>query len=290
MKRGINALLILATILIASLSSITAEAAIINVNPYSEFDAEYYAENNPDVYAKYGDDSDALLKHYVTRGKFEGRAYAENELVLPTSIEADSNYNVLFIGNSITYHPTCQYWWGSWGMCASAPENDYVHHVVSGLEETYGKVCYDIISYSFWERKNVRSKALPNIDSMLENKYNLIVIQVGDNVDDITTFQEDYSTLITYVKKSVPEAEVILVGDFWYKVKREEIKKNVAAACGCKYVDISYVQNKGAFTAKVGQQVLGDDGQYHVIDFKPVAGHPNDAAMKYIAEQILKKI
>lgn len=40
------------------------------------FDAEYYAQNNPDVVAVYGTDTAALYRHYQDYGKAEGRAPA----------------------------------------------------------------------------------------------------------------------------------------------------------------------------------------------------------------------
>ena len=39
----------------------------------ADFDAAYYAQNNPDVVAVYGTDPAALYKHYVEHGKAEGR-------------------------------------------------------------------------------------------------------------------------------------------------------------------------------------------------------------------------
>lgn len=33
----------------------------------------------------------------------------------------------LILGNSITLHSPCSYWWGSWGMAASSAEHDFVH-------------------------------------------------------------------------------------------------------------------------------------------------------------------
>lgn len=43
----------------------------------TEFDAEYYASHNPDVVAAFGDDPEALLNHYLTYGKAEGRNGAQ---------------------------------------------------------------------------------------------------------------------------------------------------------------------------------------------------------------------
>ncbi len=39
------------------------------------FSAEYYAQNNPDVYAAFGDDANLLYQHYVNYGIPEGRRY-----------------------------------------------------------------------------------------------------------------------------------------------------------------------------------------------------------------------
>lgn len=36
-------------------------------------------------------------------------------------------YNALVIGNSITKHGKCDYWWGDYGMAASELNKDYFH-------------------------------------------------------------------------------------------------------------------------------------------------------------------
>ena len=46
----------------------------------SEFDAEFYAKNNPDVVAVFGNSPEALYNHYVKYGKKEGRAQNANEV------------------------------------------------------------------------------------------------------------------------------------------------------------------------------------------------------------------
>lgn len=38
-----------------------------------------------------------------------------------------SRFNCLVIGNSITKHGKCDYWWGEYGMAASKLSNDYFH-------------------------------------------------------------------------------------------------------------------------------------------------------------------
>ncbi|MCD8131940.1 MAG: CAP domain-containing protein [Lachnospiraceae bacterium] len=57
----------------ASTESKTTETTV-TLSDGTVFDAVYYADNNSDVKALYGYDTDALLNHYLTYGKSEGRA------------------------------------------------------------------------------------------------------------------------------------------------------------------------------------------------------------------------
>ena len=220
---------------------------------------------------------------YVPNEAYDFFLYQENEV-------ENADYSALFIGNSITWHPVCDYWWGSWGMAASTAENDYVHKVVAGLKETYNAVDYDIISYSVWERKNVRGIALPKIDGILENDYDLVVIQLGENAKSTATFEADYEQLVQYVKAKQPNAKNVLVGDFWVYPGRDAMKINVATRQNCTYIDISDIRTNKKYQSFVGDKVYGDDGKLHKIDFPPVAIHPNDLTYQCISERILGNI
>lgn len=54
-------------------SGMTAYAAPETMPDGAVFDAEYYAQNYPDVVAELGTDRDALYQHYLTFGLYEGR-------------------------------------------------------------------------------------------------------------------------------------------------------------------------------------------------------------------------
>ena len=54
-------------------SSLTAFAAPETMKDGTIFDADYYAQHNPDVVAVFGTDADALYSHYEMHGKSEGR-------------------------------------------------------------------------------------------------------------------------------------------------------------------------------------------------------------------------
>lgn len=278
---------LVATLIMVLTSTTTANAQVYAPAEPAGFDAAYYASSNPDVYAAYGDNYDALLNHYLTYGKFEGRKPYENAPTYTNTKTAA--YNVLFIGNSITMHPVCDYWWGNYGMAASAPEKDYVHQVIAGLQQKYNTVDYDIVSYSVWERTGVGNKLVPNLDPVLANNYNLIVIQLGENSHDLANFEKNYDTLVSYVSKSNPYARIVLVGDFWTeKGGRDEAKLNVVNKYKTGYVDLSKVRKNKNYISSIGATVIGDDGQTHIIEFGPVAAHPNDLTMEAIAQAVLQ--
>ena len=287
-----------------------ANTAIIVPQTKYMFDADYYAAMNPDIAAIYGTDFDSLLKHYVTRGKWEGRTPYENAVAFNPTVSDNVEesqigtatdslvqanptgdiYKALFIGNSITLHPACSYWWGAWGMAASSADKDYVHQTVKGLQTMYPLVDYDVVGFSTWERNNVRSKILPNLDTTLSKDYDLVVIQVGENIKSMKHFKEDYETLVSYIKNSVPTAQVVLVGDFWRMSGRDNIKKSVAEELGLDYIDLSAIRNNSSYISYIGAKVTGSDGRTHKVNDSAVAIHPNDKTMEYIANGIIDAV
>lgn len=50
----------------------TAKVVVID-GVYVTFDSAYYAEANPDVVAVVGTDEAALLQHFISAGRYEGR-------------------------------------------------------------------------------------------------------------------------------------------------------------------------------------------------------------------------
>lgn len=293
-----------------------ANAQIYSDPDGSTFDAQFYATTYPDVAAALGTDKEVLCNHYITVGKAEGRfpnatlaakaaeANATSPIVAEPVVDNtiaqtnpetvvnpmdDGVYNILAIGNSITIHPVCNYWWGSWGMAASSAEKDYIHQVALGLIPTYGNVNLDVYR-SGWEGSSKRDMMLPNMDEALNNNYDLVVLQLGENVKSLSTFEEDFVTLINYVKQSQPNAKIVLVGDYWYMSGRDGIKQQVAETTGSVYVDISAIRGVSKYRSSIGKKVLGDDGRYHSIYTQDVAMHPNDAGMSYIANRVLELV
>ena len=58
--------------------------------------------------------------------------------------ETDSDtYRYLALGNSLTWHRKCDYWWNECGMAASRAENDFVHVVEEIVEILLFHIAFD---------------------------------------------------------------------------------------------------------------------------------------------------
>jgi hypothetical protein len=288
------------TVNAAELGRTTQETA---TNEEVLFDAAFYATQYPDVVAVLGKDEQTLYQHYINYGKTEGRFPNAEEAakaapvtvpstapVVGTESLADGSYDILAIGNSITVHPMCSYWWGPWGMAASSIDKDYIHRVQAGLMQKYDVVNLDIVPVQSWETSTARSKQLKKFDEKLANTYDLVIIQLGENVSDTSTFKKDFNRLVDYVKTAQPDAKIVVIGDFWYRSGRDSAKKDVAAKQGCEYVDLSEIRGVKKYLPEKGTKILGYDGKYHTITKASVLKHPNDLGMEYIANKILEKL
>ena len=285
----------------AELGNATQETA---TNEEVVFDAAYYANQYPDVVAVLGNDEQTLYTHYINYGRAEGRfpnaeeaAKAATETTVPSATPvvggenlADGSYDILAIGNSITVHPMCSYWWGPWGMAASSIDKDYIHRVQAGLMSQYEVVNLDIIPVQSWETSTARSKQLKKFDEKLANSYDLVIIQLGENVSDMTSFKKDFNKLVNYVETAQPDAKIVVIGDFWYRSGRDSAKKDVASSHGCEYVDLSEIRGVKKYLPEKGTKVLGYDGKYHTITKASVLQHPNDLGMEYIANKVLEAV
>ncbi|MCQ2790010.1 MAG: SGNH/GDSL hydrolase family protein, partial [bacterium] len=194
---------------------------------------------------------------------------------------------ILAIGNSITNHGKCDYWWGNWGMAASKEQNDYKHRLLKkrGIEKV------DFVFLADWEKfPNKRREILSYLDIYLKENYDYVIIQLGENVADSPSLEQDTTELINYVKEKNNNPQIIIVGNFWKNDKFDKIKNKVAQKTHSSYFDLKEIQDNEKYYHKIGQKVYGEDGKQHKITLGPVANHPNDRAMKYIADKIYKEI
>lgn len=214
--------------------------------------------------------------HYIEKRKCTG--------------ERKGEVNVLVLGNSITLHGICEYWWGEWGMAASSREKDYVHQLEAMLTEDYD-ICFTVVQLYLWEIQYTdRSEVLILLNDFLENmKYDYVIVQLGENVIDASSADLDYIDLLNYIDARQENTKFFVLGGFWSAPALDEAKKYACeqSSADAVFVDLSDLQT-AEYQSELNSVVKGDDGQEHKIEHTGVAAHPGDLGMQAIAEKIYK--
>ncbi len=176
-------------------------------------------------------------------------------------------------------------------MAASTPENDYVALVANILRSRLGDVVVNKYYSASWESMgDDRSETLEFLDKYLDKRIDLITVQLGENVSNLGTFKDDFRELIEYIIKRSPDAQIIVIGDFWNKDSRDEIKKEVSKDLDVAFVSLSEIKDNQNYMVGLGATVVDSFGEKHVIEHSGVAKHPGDRAMNYIADRITESI
>jgi len=189
---------------------------------------------------------------------------------------------VLILGNSITHHlPAPEIgWFGSWGMAASAPENDYVSILRESLRQIYPdievstRIMVDF-ERSFWDYDFSKLSDLEDIDP------DILVWRLAENMTetDFNTF--DLSGPVEKVVnliKSKPSMRVIFTTSFWGPDPLNIEMKRIAIKNGWELVDL---------------YPLGFEEKYRAIgkfENEGVAIHPGDLGMQEIARLIFDQV
>ncbi len=205
-------------------------------------------------------------------------------------------YHYVAFGNSVTYgEVTEDIWWGDWGMAASSKENDYVHLISNELEQTlFRPVVTEVYSLKSWELASDRTSVLEELNETLDESTDLVTIQSGEN---ITQYQEtleiDYFDLLSFVREKAPNAQILMLGELlWPSENIETAKQTACEACEVTFVDMTQFLNDydTFYKSSLGTEIIGADGNLHVIEDEEVAAHPNDEGMECIARQVLSYI
>lgn len=211
------------------------------------------------------------------------------EFSINSNVEYDKGgFNYLALGNSITWHEKCDYWWNEIGMAASKPENDFFHLVTKYLEENNEKVKSYAFKYINWELQNLdRAGTYTLLKPYLSTDIDLITLQLSENATELSTFESDLEDLIEYISLKCPDAQIILIDDFWDDEK-SDMKKKIALKCNVDFVDLTEIRDNSEYQSELGSIVYGDNNQEHIIFHNGVATHPGDKGMKYIADRIIE--
>ena len=194
---------------------------------------------------------------------------------------------VLFIGNSLLLGH------GTFGMCASNSKNDYYYHVTQFLKSYHPNGVYNKLIGSPFEM----CENQPNVDkwindtiSTMDNDYELVIIQLGDNVNNEARnelFKTSCKQLLKAIRNYLPKARVAWVGEWYYSAQRQQIIAESCAETGSSFVDISPYARDKENQANIGDIITRDDGTTFEVVSSGVASHPGDKGMKIVADVII---
>jgi len=192
------------------------------------------------------------------------------------------DFKVLIYGNSIALNaPESDIGWTNcWGMAASAPEYDFAHLVVAGLEKRLGKKAdFRIRNLAALERHFTTNIAtVAEIAADADWKPDYVVVAIGENVPNIgTSNAAAYRKFLADMARPFVEggARVVLRSPFWVNASKAECTANAAADVGAVYVDA------GPLGFKDENKAIG------LFAHTGVANHPGDLGMKCLADLIL---
>ena len=192
------------------------------------------------------------------------------------------------MGNSITKHPYLPKveWYADWGMAASKEELDYCHVLQKRLKEYCSYATVTPLNISEFE-----VNPMCNLDSLFGNACddaNVIVIRLGENVQDISLFQSNIQRLVDKCKSYTQY--VIITGNFWMQPQKERILINAAYDNHLPFVPISWIAElRDAFPEK-GDTIYNMEGKPYALTSEFILTHPNDEGMKNIADAIFNVI
>lgn len=145
--------------------------------------------------------------------------------------------------------------------------------VVKYLEKEHDN---NVVAYPFnfamWERASDRSANLTLLDVFLS--IDLVTIQLGENVGDLTTFKNDLESLIKYVHNKAPKAKIIVIGDWWDQ-NRNDLRRMAFLNTNSLFVDLSDIMNKP---------------EYQYINQKKVLNVSDQMILKFLYQRRLKLI
>ena len=193
---------------------------------------------------------------------------------------------VLCLGNSITRH---EYkadieWFSEWGMAASKEENDYCHQLEKMLSQNRPGTVVTPLNIAYWER-NLNC----NIDSLIGTHVtdkDVIVIRLGENVQDKEAFKSGILRLVEYCKRKANK--VVITGCFWKDDEKERAIINAAHMHGLTFIPIDWIDRLYDSRPKVGDTLYDIHGKPYTVTKDFIIAHPDDEGMKKIAEAIYR--
>ena len=186
---------------------------------------------------------------------------------------------ILFVGNSITWHPVKEEigWLNEWGMAASSEDNDYVHLLMKKIHSGGFKAEYKIAWAVAWEREYWDAVHLVAFKEFLNFKPDIIVVKIGENStpskNEEYPYKKYYEKLIDYLNPQ-DKSKIIVCTGFWKRGVIDEAVRLVAVERDYPMVELNHLDENPELKA------------YDIYGHKGAGHHPGDLGMKAIADEI----
>jgi len=190
---------------------------------------------------------------------------------------------VLILGNSLTFHraDSSLGWRGNWGMAASAIDKDYLHLLTTDINKKKPSATVMHGTITNFEKSYWTMDYNAFLAKYKAFKPDMIILEVGENMDDKLIIQDSLSTrivaLVNYLSpnRKVP---VVICSSFWPKPNYDRVTKNLCVANQWIYVPLGDLYSDPTNTSH--------DRFTNVA----VGNHPSDKGMYIIAYRIWQKI
>ena len=190
---------------------------------------------------------------------------------------------IMFVGNSITLHGILHEigWHNEWGMAASSADKDYVHQLISRIDNVYNDAVYCICQIASWEREYKNGSSLfDNYTNARDFDADIIVMRFIENCPydgfEPEPFKKELGLFLDYLNKS-GNAKIIMTTGFWKHPGDDTIRE--------------YAKENNLPLAELGDLSEQDEMKaIGLFEHDGVANHPGDKGMEMIAKRIFELI
>ena len=92
------------------------------------------------------------------------------------------------------------------------------------------------------------------------------------------------------MQKGAPDAQILVIGDFWDKGQKDEIKQKASEETGVEFISLDEIKGLEEYQCGMDTTVFDSEGNPHTVEHSGVAKHPSDIGMKWIAEKIIEVV
>lgn len=134
---------------------------------------------------------------------------------------------------------------GQFGMSASNDTLDYFAHIKHFFDEKIISFEASKIAGNYENIQNLQEKQLYINDviyPLISDSTNLVVIQLGDNVNEeqeFIIFKDDIDFLLDHICGIAKNAKVLWIGEWYASAPKQKILKEEAEKFGVTFIDIS---------------------------------------------------